>query len=102
MIGFLLLLLAVAALLSAIHGRGVAQGLVTGVFMLGSVAVGAFTLFIGFLILVTPSWRTQEPVKPYVFPPVNAYPQSAGTSAPAVSSVAPIVPAVSSVDPVAP
>lgn len=75
MIGFLLLLLVVAALLSAIYGRGVAQGLVTGVFMLGSVAVGAFTLFIGFLILVTPSWRPQERPAPYVLPAVETHAQ---------------------------
>ncbi len=81
MVGFGILVLIVAALLAAIYGRGGAQGVLTAAFMLGSVSVGAFTLFVGFLILVTPPWRPKERPAPYVLPAAETHGQN---SAPAV------------------
>lgn len=68
MVGLGILVLIVGALFAAVYGRGVAQGVLTAAVMLGSVSVGAFTLFVGFLILVTPSWRPQVRPAPYVLP----------------------------------
>lgn len=55
MLGFVILVLIVEALLATVYGRSAEQGLLIAAFMPGSMSVGLFTLFVRFLILVTPS-----------------------------------------------
>lgn len=86
MFGFLMLVLVIGALLARIYGRGVAQGFVTGTFMLVSVGMGLLILFVGFLLLITPSWRTQHPPDPNYYPGQNV--AASGISSPGNSATA--------------
>ena len=86
MFGFLMLVLVIGSLLARVYGRGVAQGFVTGTFMLVSVGIGFLILFVGFLLLITPSWRTQHPPDPNYYPGQNV--AASGISSPGNSATA--------------